>query len=169
MSLFILSQILIGIAICTDLISFQFKEKKQIVSCLIVSCTMISFHFMCLGHWTAACLALLAATRFVTCIFTTRKLYRTLFILATILISFFTFEGVLSILCTLGAILGIYASFCSDDKSLRKVMAVGTAIWLVHNILAGSPGAVVMECLFLGSNFVGYFRYYIRPARQTLS
>lgn len=169
MSSFVLSQILVGIAICTDLISFQFKEKKQIVSCLLVSCTMISLHFMCLEHWTAAFLALLAAIRFITSIFTTRKLYRTLFVIATVLISIFTYEGLLSILCTTGAVFGIYASFCEDDKPLRQLMAVGTSIWLIHNILAGSPGAVIMEILFLGSNLVGYFRYYIKPARQVLS
>ncbi len=169
MSSFTLSQILVGIAICSDLISFQFKEKKQIVSCLLVSCTMISLHFMFLEHWTAAILAFLAAIRFITSIFTTRKLYRTLFVIASILISIFTFEGLLSILCTTGAVFGIYASFCETDKPLRQLMAVGTSIWLVHNILAGSPGAVIMEILFLSSNLIGYFRYYIKPARQALS
>lgn len=168
MSSFVLSQILVGIAICTDLISFQFKEKRQIVMCLLVSCTMISLHFMCLEHWTAALLGLLAALRFITSIFTTRKLYRTLFVVATVLISILTYEGLLSVLCTTGAIFGIYASFCDDDKPLRQLMAVGTSIWLFHNILAGSPGAVVMEILFLGSNIVGYFRYYIKPARPVI-
>jgi hypothetical protein len=169
MSSFTLSQILVGIAIISDLISFQFKEKNQIVSCLLVSCTMISLHFMLLGHWTAALLAILAAARFITCIFTSRTLYRTLFVMATVLISIFTYEGLLSVLCATGSIFGIYASFRKDDKSLRRLMAVGTSIWLIHNILAGSPGAVIMEILFLTSNLVGYLRYYIMPARQALN
>jgi hypothetical protein len=38
----------------------------------------------------------------------------------------------------------------------------------VHNILAGSPGAVLMEAIFISSNIVGYFRFYIRPKRQAL-
>lgn len=168
MSLFVVSQILVGIAICTDLLSFQFKQRVHIVSCLLVSCTLISIHFMCLGYWTAACLGLLAAARFITCVFTTDRLYRTLFVLATLIVSFVTYEGLLSVLCTAGALFGIYASFCEDDKPLRQLMAIGTAIWLLHNILAGSPGAVVMEILFLGSNIVGYFRYYIRPQKQAL-
>ena len=169
MSSFLLSQILVGVAICTDLISFQFKEKKHIVCCLLVSCTMIALHFVCLELWTAASLAFLAAIRFVTSLFTTKKLYRTLFVIATLLVSVITYEGLLSILCTTGAIFGIYASFCKDDKPLRQIMAIGTSIWLVHNILAGSPGAVIMEILFLSSNLIGYFRYYIRPARQALN
>jgi hypothetical protein len=89
--------------------------------------------------------------------------------MATVLISIFTYEGLLSVLCATGSIFGIYASFRKDDKSLRRLMAVGTSIWLIHNILAGSPGAVIMEILFLTSNLVGYLRYYIMPARQALN
>jgi hypothetical protein len=169
MSQFVVSQVLVGVAICTDLLSFQFKKRVHIVSCLFISCTLISIHFMCLGHWTAACMALLAAARFVTCVFTTKRIFRTFFVVATLLAAFVTYEGLLSILCTTGGLFGIYASFCEDDKPLRQLMAVGTAIWLLHNILAGSPGAVVMEILFLSSNIVGYFRYYILPQKQALN
>jgi hypothetical protein len=73
MSNFVLSQILIGIAICIDIVSFQFKERTKIVACLIVSATFISTHFMLLGHWTAAFLGLLTAARFTTSLFTTSK------------------------------------------------------------------------------------------------
>ena len=45
MTPFILSQILIGIAICFDLISFQLKERGKILGCLLVSCTLIGIHF----------------------------------------------------------------------------------------------------------------------------
>ncbi len=38
-----------------------------------------------------------------------------------------------------------------------------------HPLHAGSPGAVLMEAIFIGSNLVGYFRYYIRPKKQALS
>jgi len=36
-------------------------------------------------------------------------------------------------------------------------------IWIAHNYLAGSPGAVLMEAIFTVSNLAGYYRYYIRP------
>ncbi|MEE4135689.1 MAG: YgjV family protein [Desulforhopalus sp.] len=64
MSLFALSQILVGIAICFDFLSFQFKERGRIVGCLLVSCTLISIHFMLLDHWTAACLGLFQFTEY---------------------------------------------------------------------------------------------------------
>ena len=168
MSDFLLSQILIGIAILTDTLSFQFKERKKIVACLLVSCTLISVHFMLLGHWTAACLGLVAAVRFTSSIFSTSKKLMGLFVFTTIIISIFTFEGLLSILGCAGGIFGTVASFCKEDKLLRQLMLVGTCLWLVHNILAGSPGAVLMEVIFISSNVVGYFRFYILPKRQVL-
>lgn len=169
MSLFVISQILVGIAICTDILSFQFKEKIRIVACLLVSCTLISIHFMLLDHWTAACLGLLAATRFAVSLFSTSKKLMSFFVLATIVLAAVSYEGVLSILAGTGGVFGTVASFCKEDKQLRQLMLIGTSLWLVHNILAGSPGAVVMEMLFIGSNLVGYFRFYVRPKKQALA
>lgn len=168
MSDFILSQILIGIAICTDTLSFQFKERKKIVACLLISCTLISAHFMLLGHWTAAWLGLIAAVRFTTSMFSTSKKLMGLFVFATIVISIFTYDGLLSVLGCAGGIFGTIASFCKEDKLLRQLMLVGTSLWIVHNFLAGSPGAVLMEAIFISSNLLGYFRFYIRPKSQAL-
>ena len=168
MSLFFLSQVLVGIAICTDILSFQFKAKTRIVACLLVSCTLISVHFMLLGHWTAACLGLLAATRFTVSLFSTSKKLMVLFVLTTIVLAAATYQSHLSILACTGGIFGTVASFCKEDKQLRQLMLIGTSFWLIHNVLAGSPGAVIMEALFIGSNVVGYFRYYILPKRRRL-
>jgi Bacterial inner membrane protein len=169
MSNFLLSQILVGIAICSDILSFQFKEKKKIVACLMVSCTLISTHFMLLGHWTAACLGIVAAIRFTTAFFSASKIAMTLFLVATVGIAVFTYEGVLSILGCCGGIFGTLASFRKEDKSLRLLMLAGTSMWIIHNILAGSPGAVLLETIFISSNLVGYFRFYIRPKIQQLN
>ena len=169
MSDFLLSQILIGLAICTDTISFQFKERKKIVACLLVSCILISVHFMLLDHWTAAGLGLIAAVRFATSLFSTSKRLMGIFLAATIAVSIFTYSGLLSILGCAGGLFGTAASFCKEDKLLRQLMLIGTSLWIVHNILAGSPGAVLMEAIFISSNLVGYFRFYARPKGQTLA
>lgn len=39
-------------------------------------------------------------------------------------------------------------------------MLIGTSIWLLNNAMIGSPTAVLMELLFIGSNLLGYYRYY---------
>ncbi|MFW2364869.1 MAG: YgjV family protein [Desulforhopalus sp.] len=168
MSNFVLSQILVGIAICTDILSFQLKERHKIVACLMVSALLISAHFMLLGHWTAAGLAILATVRFAISIFSTSKKIMALFMIATVAVAIFSYAGLLSILGCSATLFTTAASFCKNDKFLRQLMLVGTAIWIVHNALAGSPGAVILESLFISSNLVGYFRFYIKPKGQAL-
>lgn len=169
MSSFALSQLLVGLALCTDILSFQFKNKKHIIICLMISCTLISIHFMLLGHWTAAGLGIIAAVRFATSLLSTSKKFMYLFVAATWIISFVTYEGVLSILGCAGGTLGTVASFCKQDKQLRQLMLAGTCLWIIHNLLAGSPGAVILEIFFASSNIIGYYRFYIRPQKQVLA
>ena len=168
MSSFALSQLLVGLALCTDILSFQFKNRKHIIICLIISCTLISSHFMLLGHWTAAGLGLVATVRFTTSLFSTSRKFVYLFVGATWIISFVTYEGLLSILGCAGSTFGTVASFCQKDKQLRQLMLACTSIWIIHNILAGSPGAVILEIFFASSNLIGYYRFYIRPRKQVL-
>lgn len=169
MSSFALSQLLVGLALCTDILSFQFKNRKHIIICLMISCTLIASHFMLLGHWTAAGLGLLATVRFATSLLSTSRKFMYLFVGATWIISFVTYEGVLSILGCAGGTFGTVASFCKQDKQLRQLMLAGTCLWIIHNLIACSPGAVILEIFFASSNIIGYYRFYIRPKKQVLA
>lgn len=163
MSAFLLSQILIAVAICFDLLSFQFKDRKKIVACLSCSCTLISAHFVLLGQMTAAILLCLATIRFFTSIFTTSKKIMVIFALGSMAGTAVTFAGVISLISCAGSLLQTTAAFCEDDKRLRELMIVGTSFWVFHNVLIHSPMAVAMELLFMTSNIIGYYRYYKRP------
>jgi len=124
---------------------------------------------MLLGHWTAACLGLVAAARFTTSIFSTSRYFMYLFVATTWIISFVTYEGLLSIIGCVAATFSSIGSFSKEDKTLRQYMLACTLLWIIHNYLAGSPGAVILEIFFASSNIVGYYRFYIRPQKQVLS
>lgn len=161
---FFLSQMLVVVAIGFDLLSFQFKERRRIILCLIVSCLLIAAQFGLLGHRTAMGLALLAAVRFIASYHTTAKTVMAVFIAAAVAVAALTYNGTLSVLACIGAIFGTIASFCKEDKQLRLNMLAATSMWLAHNCLAGAPVAVLMEALFLSSNLLGYYRFYCRRA-----
>lgn len=167
LSAFSLSQLLVGVAICFDLLSFQFKERRRIIACLIISCLLVATHFALLGYWTAAGLGLLAALRFVISYLTTSKKMMVACLCASVVIATVTFHGMLSIFSCLGSIFGTIGSFCREDKRLRQLLLIATSLWLVHNCLAGTPTAVLMEALFLSSNLVGYYRFYWRPVAKS--
>ncbi|NRD74939.1 YgjV family protein [Shewanella sp. VB17] len=160
MSVFVWSQVLIAIAILFDFASFQCKQRQHIVSCLCISGILICTHFILLEQWTAAGLMMLASVRYFLSIFTTSKRLMVCFLICALMITLTTFSGLLSVLSFSGTIFQTTAAFCQSDQRLRQLMIVGTSFWLVHNYLAGSPTAVLMELLFIGSNLLGYYRYY---------
>lgn len=163
MSPFLLSQILVGVVIVFDLISFQFKSQRSIVICLFLAASLNALHFVLLEQWTGAGLISLGAIRYLTSIFTTAKVMIVLFSIGSIIVTAFTFVGLISLLACAGSLLKTAATFFENDKYLRQLMIVGTVCWIVHNVFAGSPTAVLMEVLFVLSNMVGYYRYYLRP------
>lgn len=168
MSVFIFSQLLILVAILFDLASFQFKKRKQIVSCLCVAGTLIFSHFILLEQWTAAGLMAIATIRYFVSIFTTSKHVMFVFLFCSLIVLMSTFMGTISFLCFAGSVFQTVASFSKNDKKLRLLMIIGTSFWLLHNFLIDSPVAVVMEALFISSNLVGYYRFYVMPTGQSL-
>jgi hypothetical protein len=103
-----------------------------------------------------------AATRYLFGAFLTSKRAMAVFAFACLPVTVFTYEGLLSILSCGASLIQTTAAFCRNDKILRQTMIIGTVVWITHNVLAESPGAVLLESLFLCSNLAGYYRYYIR-------
>ena len=166
MSAFALSQLLIMVAIGFDLASFQFKGKAKIISCLCISGVLITLHFMLLHQHTAAALMALASVRFFSSLFTDARLIMLVFIALSVLITAVTYVDAVSLISCCGSLLHTFAAFCKSDQRLRQLMLLGSIFWLLHNYTVGSPAAVLMEILFLASNLVGYYRYYLQS--QTL-
>lgn len=162
MTPFILSQVLVAIAIGFDLMSFQFKERQKIVTCLFFAGTLISSHFILLEQWTAASLMVIATIRYLVSVFSTSPKLKYFFCGASMVATAVTFSGVVSLVSGLASVIQTAAAFNQDDRRLRELMIVGTALWLIHNYLVGSPTAVLMEALFISSNLIGYYRYYLR-------
>lgn len=158
---FLLSQILISIAILFDILSFQFKARKKILLCLVIAGIFISTHFLLLGNITASLLMAVAVIRYASSYFYASTKLCSLFLIISLAVMISTFSGILSILSFLGSSFQTMGAFSKNDKRLRELMLIGTSIWLIHNFMAGSPGAVIMEIIFISSNIIGYYRYYI--------
>ena len=162
MSGFVLSQILAGAAFCSDLLSFQLKERRSILICLCVSSILLSLHFFILGRATAGAVVALSALRFAASYFTTAQSVMYAFMAAAGAALLLTFSGTLSLLACTASLVQTYASFRPGDRRLRQVMMGGTSLWIVHNALAWTPAAALIEVFFLLSNLIGYYRFYLR-------
>lgn len=166
MSLFVASQILVGLAALFDIASFQFKNRKTLLSLLCISALLIASHFVLLKEWTAACLLVVGAVRYFTGIFTENPKVRWFFYFVTLLGTALTFNGITSMLSCMGSLFRTSASFSRNDKFMRLVMVLGTVIWVIHDVLVGSPVAVLLDILFIVSSYIGYYRIYGRDAEN---
>ena len=162
MSNFIISQILVGCALITDVASFQFKRRQAVMGCLIGSCSLIAIHFVLLDRYTAAAIVAVTGVRFLTSILTQHRNAMWIFFVANIACFASTYESWVSVLPFVAAQLSTWAGFQPSDKTLRLVFASSTCLWIVHNILVWTPVGVILEVLFLASNLIGYYRHYHR-------
>jgi hypothetical protein len=74
----------------------------------------------------------------------------------------------LDLLFFLGVSVFIIGNFQNDNKLMRKLMMCGTATIVLYNILIPSPMGALNEAIFLTSNFIGYWRFYIRKQKENI-
>ncbi|MCW4443746.1 YgjV family protein [Vibrio splendidus] len=164
MSFFIASQILVGLASLFDIASFQFKSRTKLLATLTISALLIAAHFALLQEWTAACLLVIGACRYFAGIFISDPRMKWLFYFVTVLGTILTFSDLVTTLSCIGSLLHTKASFTANDKLMRWLMVIGTLVWVAHDILVGSPVAVLLGVLFIISSGVGYYRLHIKKA-----
>ena len=165
--MFILSQCLVAVATLLDLASFQFKSRQIILMCLFSSVLLTSIHFLLLNNLSASALMLIAALRYGYCIFARKQWVMYGFMALSVFAVLITWQSWFSFIALTATLVQTYASFQSKDLLLRCLMVLGTLCWIMHNLLIFSPVAVVMETVFLLSNLLGLWRFYVNPKTVT--
>ena len=163
---FVWSQILPCIAFCFDIASIQFKSRKRIILCFAVSALCLSLHYFLLQSLITALLAGISFTRFIISYFSTHRAFFFFYIALAVLVLILTYENLGSFLPFFGVTFATIASFQTHDKRVRQFMMITTTFWLTTNIVLWSPMAIIIESFFLGSNFIGYWRFYIKPQKR---
>lgn len=160
MNAFLLSQILAGIAFALGITSFQFRTRRSVLLCLALLTVFNASHFLLLDRPTPAALLLLTGTRYLTSLLTVNRKVMYLFLALSAAAFLATYHSPLSLLALAAVCFGTYGSFQPADRTLRIFILLGNATWLLHNLLAATPVAAVMEAAFLTSNALGYWRFY---------
>ena len=160
MTPFLWSQIVAACAFLMGLISYQFRQRQSVLMCLTGLALLNSCHFLLLDRLTPAVIMLLTGTRYVTAMYTQRRILVFLFLVAAVVTLLLTWNGPLNLLALAGVFCGTIGSFQKSDPVMRLCFMNGNCCWLIHNLLAGTPVATVMEASFLASNILGYWRIH---------
>ena len=159
---FIISQVLVFLAMGTDFLSMQFKNRKYIFWALVISAILISIHYFMLDKTTAGIIVTISVLRFITCYFTTDKKYLYLFLILNTAALIFSYTEIYDLIIYIGVFIFIIGNFEKDDKKMRLIMMTWTAIIMSYNIFIFSPMWAVVEWSFLVSHILGYYKYYIK-------
>lgn len=163
---FIISQVAMFIAMGFDFLSLQYKKREHTFLCLIVSASLISTHYFLLNRTAAGVIVFISILRFITCYFTTNKKYMFVFIALNTISLFFTYRSVTDLIIYIGLVIFIIGNFQENNQLMRKLMMCGTSIIILYNFIIFSPMGVIAEGSFLISNFIGYYRHYMRNNKK---
>lgn len=155
---FIGSQLLAAIAFGSGIFAFWQQQRSAMLKFWFISAVLNASHFALLGQVEAALFVGLTAIRFLVAAIQPRRHWMLLFMAAATAILLTTYSSALNLLPYAAAMLGTYGSFQTRLGRVRLCMAIGASTWIIHNILVGSPVAVLMELAFLLSNLVGFLR-----------
>ena len=160
MDSFLISQVLAAVAFTCGVISFQCKKRRTVLLWLCASALSNACHFFVLGRAGAGTLYAVMGIRVFTAAFTTDR--RMMYVFMGLILAGFawSYERPLDILALFGSLLATYGNFQKTDRKVRLYYMACAVTWMVHNFIAGSPVAVLMEFTFLVSNLIGYRRIY---------
>ena len=156
--LFLGSQLLAAIAFASGIFAFWQQQRSAMLKFWFISALLNASHFALLGQYEAALFVSLTAIRFLVAAIQPRRHWMLLFMAGATTILITTFISPLNLLPYAAAMLGTFGSFQTKVGRVRLCMALGASLWILHNILVGSPVAVMMEIAFLLSNLVGFLR-----------
>jgi hypothetical protein len=90
------------LAMGTDFLSMQFKNRKYIFGILMISAALISIHYLLLGKITAGIIVTISVLRFFTCIWTTDKRYLYIFLVLNTLAIIFSYTEIYDLIIYFG-------------------------------------------------------------------
>lgn len=136
--MYILSQILVTISDAFCILSMLSKNKKGIVFYLLISTILFASHYICLGGWTGAGIALIELV-FLILMYILELKEKTQYskylsiatIIATIVLTIFTWAGWISVLPMLAMVIYLIAMMFKNVI----IVKTGTFIRLILNSL----------------------------------
>ena len=163
---FLFSQIFAGIALILSVLSFQFKDRKYILICLIISAFCIALQYILLERYVWAAFVGIGFIRYLTSYYTSKQYFIPIFISVFWLLTIFLWKDIYDILPLLSASINTIWAFQKDDKKLRIIMLFGAPLLIWYYFLIGSPVWILLEWMFLISNFIWYYRHYLKKKKK---
>ena len=144
--------------------SYQRTQKRKIMIIQTVATALSCVQYLLIGAFSGFALNIVCIIR--NFIFYYRDKNKSSDILSPILLSaciavasIFSWEGIHSLLITLGLVVNTMCMGMLDAKAFRKTILISSSLILIYNVFAHSYSGILSESISLISVIIGIVRY----------
>ncbi len=154
-------------------IMFQQNDRKRILVCQTIGNSFFCIHYLLLGTYTGSVLNAISATRAVIYNNRDKKFFGSpawlwLFIGVSAAAGVLTWEGPISVLPTLGMIIGSVSVWVKKPRYIRILSFIPSPMWMTYNIVSHSIPGILTEAFVMTSIAISIVRYDILKKEEKL-
>ena len=153
---FILAQVFALLSSTCLLISFWQKKRNKILFFQILDSTFDVLQYLLLGAYTGGAISLLGATRAYCFSKTKNKKFLYLFLGLYIVASLVTFDGAISLIPLLAALIYTIVVWNKKEKNIRLYSVFVFILWLIYDVLVGAYVNAITDIVLIVSNILAF-------------
>ena len=161
---FILAQIFAFLSSLCLLFSFWQKKRKQILFFQVLDSSFDILQYFLLGAYTGSLISLLGATRAYTFSKTNNKFFLALFLLLYTIASIITFNGLISIIPLVAALIYTIVTWNKKEKNIRLFSILVFILWFIYDILVKAYVSSITDIILIISNTTAFYRLDIKSS-----
>lgn len=154
----LLAQIFAFLSSSCLLISFWQKKRIKILFFQILDSAFDIIQYTLLGAYTGSLISLLGATRAYTFSKTNNKYFLFLFLLLYIIASLITFDGVISFIPLIAALVYTIVTWNKKEKNIRLFSILVFILWFIYDILVKAYVSSITDIVLVVSNFIAFYK-----------
>ena len=144
--------------------SYQRTQKRKIMIIQTVATALSCVQYLLIGALSGFALNIVCIIRNFAFYYRDKKhstdlILPVIFALCMAVVSIFSWEGIHSLLITLGLVVNTVCMGVCDAKNFRKTILISSSLILIYNIFASSYSGVLSESISLISVVIGIIRF----------
>lgn len=164
-NIYLLAQGVGIVALVITLFSYQSKTRDQILNRQLFGSVFFVVHFLMLFAWTGVAMNVVVILR--NWVFSLREKYIwakhwswiVIFILLSIGVLFFSWEGLISLFPAAGVIIGVFARWQEQPKYIRILMLIGTLAWIPYTVFVHSYPGTITQLATIAAIIYGMYKH----------
>lgn len=158
------------VAFFIGIVTYQFNKKKTILILLTVYNLLFGIQYFLLGSRNSMLMCIIGSGRNIILCYDYRYSKKVRYFILTFFIALIleltrrNWNGILSLLSCLGAVLSTLAVWQQRERDIRIISLLSAIVWLSHDILIRSYAAIIDGSIIIAAIIIGIYRFDIKKS-----